>query len=112
MADYNETTVTGSAWQRCCQVVVDNRRGVTPSIRFDEERLTALSDGDTVRRALGALTVPYDATAVVELRDPNTGETTGETITHAEIYAILYSAYLGAALARDAAANPPEQETV
>ena len=112
MADYNETTVTGSAWQRCKQVVVDNRRGVTPSIRFDEERVTALSDGDTVHRALGALTVPFEPQAVVELRDPATGEVTGETITHAEIYAILYSAYLGTARARDAAANPPEQETV
>lgn len=112
MPDYNETTVTGSAWQRCKQVVVDNRLGVTPSIRFDEERVTALSDGDTVHRNLGALSVPFDPAAVIELRDPATGEATGATITHAEVYAILYSAYLGTAIARDEAANPPEEETL
>lgn len=112
MADYKETSVTGSSWQRCHQVVVDNRRTATPSIRFDEERITALDDGDTVRRDLGTLVVPYDAAAVVALRDPATGEVTGETMTHEEIYAILYSTYIGTALARDAAANPPEQEPV
>lgn len=111
MADYKETAVTGSSWQRCHQVVIDNRHGNAPSIRFDEERVTALSDGDSVHRALGALTVPHDPAAVVELRDPATGEPTGETVTHAEVYTIIYSIYLGTALARDAAANPPEEET-
>lgn len=112
MPDYNETTVNGNAWQRCKQVVIENRRGVTPMMRFDEERVTALSDGDVNHRDLGALSVPFDPQAVVELRDPETSELTGETITHAEIYAILYSTYLGAAAARDEAANPPDQEMI
>lgn len=112
MANYNETEVAGSNWQRCHQVVIDNRLGITPSIRFDEERVTALANGEAVRQPMGSLAVPSEPGGTVEMRDPETGEPTGETITHAEIYAILYSAYLGTALARDAAANPPEQETV
>lgn len=112
MANYNETSVAGSSWQRCHQVVIDNRFGVTPSIRFDEEQVTTLTGGATVRRLLGSLTVPHDPTETVELRDPSTGEATGETITQGEAYAILYSAYLGAALDRDATASPTDQEPV
>ena len=112
MADYKESSVTGNAWQRCKQIVIDNRRAAPPTLRFDEERVTALSDGDEVRRDLGSLTLAFDPTAIIQIRDPETGDLTGETITHAEFYAMMHSAYLSTALARDAAANPPEEEIV
>ena len=49
MSTYTESTVTGHAWRRCNQIVIDNRRSATPTVRFDEETVVAL-DGATGKR--------------------------------------------------------------
>jgi hypothetical protein len=108
MADYQESTLTGQAWQRCHQIVIDHRRGVTPTVRFDEERVVALDDGSEVRTPRGTLTLDYDPARLIPLRDPLSGEPTGETVSYAAAYQLLYSAYLDAALARDAAQQAAE----
>jgi hypothetical protein len=114
MADYQETTLTGQAWQRCRQIVIDNRRGAVPTVRFDEERVVALDDGSETATLLGTLTRDYDPARAIPLydpatgglvTDPATGEPIGETTTYGAVYQVLYSAYLDAALARDAAAQ-------
>jgi len=114
MADYQETTLTGRAWQRCRQIVIDNRRGAVPTVRFDEERVVALDDGSETATLLGTLTRDYDPARAIPLydpatgglvTDPATGEPIGETTTYGAVYQVLYSAYLDAALARDAAAQ-------
>jgi len=105
MADYQETTLTGQAWQRCRQIVIDNRRGAVPTVRFDEERVVALDDGSETATLLGTLTRDYDPARAIPLYDPATGEPIGETTTYGAVYQVLYSAYLDAALARDAAAQ-------
>lgn len=107
MPDYNETTLSGSSWQRCHEVSIANTRNTLPVIQFYEERVIALEDGAEIRQPLGALTVPFDSARVIPLRDPITGEATGDEMTYAQAYAVLYSAYLEAALARDAALPPP-----
>lgn len=107
MADYNESTVAGQTWQRAYQIVIENTRGSAPVIRFDEERVIALEDGTEVRKPLGNLAVSFDPTASIPLLNPLTGEPTGGTITHGEVYAILYSAYIASALARDAVPQEP-----
>lgn len=45
MANYTESTVTGHAWRRCNQIVIDNRRSAVPTVRFDEETVVALDGG-------------------------------------------------------------------
>jgi len=55
---------------------------------------------------LGNLAVDYDASKVIELRDITTGLPTGQTVTYADAYVLLYSAYLEEALARDIANTP------
>ena len=40
--NYNETTVTGQAWQRCHQVVIENPRTGQQVVRFEEERVLAM----------------------------------------------------------------------
>lgn len=107
MPDYNETTLTGTAWQRCHQITVHNVRNAPPSVEFAEERVIALQDGAEIRQQLGALAVPYNPAKVISLRDPATGELTAETATYAQAYQILYSAYIDAALERDASITPP-----
>lgn len=106
MPDYHESTLSGQAWQRCQQIVIDNSRGAVPTVRFDEERVLALDDGSEIRRPLGSLTLDYEPGRVIPLRDPLSGETTGASLSMGEVYRVLYSAYLDAALARDAAQHP------
>lgn len=103
MPDYKETSATGHSWQRCTQVVIENHRGAPPVVRFDEERVIVL-DGIEARSPLGTFCVDYDPARPIALRDPHTGELTGDTTTYAAAYALLYSAYLAAAFERDVAA--------
>lgn len=108
--DYQETTVTGQAWQRCCQVVIENPLGGTPAVRFDEERVLAI-DARHLRTPVGTLALAFDPAKTIPLRDPVTGELTGDTTTYGAAYVLLYSAYLAAATERDAAANPSTPTT-
>lgn len=101
MANYIESTVTGHAWRRCNQIVIDNRRGGTPAVRFDEETVVALDGTAEVRAPAGVLTIDFHPSREIPLRDPQTGEPTGAVMTYADAYAVLYSAYLDAALERD-----------
>ena len=101
MANYTESTVTGHAWRRCNQIVIDNRRSAVPTVRFDEETVVALDGAAEVRAPAGALTVEFDPAREIALRDPQTGKPTGAVMTYADAYAVLYSAYLDAALERD-----------
>ena len=104
--NYNETTVTGQSWQRCCQVVIENPRTGAPVVRFEEERVLALAGGTEMRTPAAGLSVPFDPAMAIVMRDPATGEPTGQTVTYADAYALLYSAYLSAATERDAAPAP------
>jgi hypothetical protein len=106
--DYKEATVTGQSWQRCNQIVIENPRHATPVVRFDEERVLVLQTGSEVRTPVGTLTLPFDADKTIPLRNPATGELTGNTTTYGEAYALLYSAYLAAATERD---GPPAEAT-
>lgn len=112
MSNYAETTVTGQVWQRCCQIVIDNPRGRTPTVRFEEERIVALDNGDEMRRPAAGITQNFDPAREVPLRDPRTGELTGDSVSYAQVYAILYSAYIAAATERDQAAAPPPAQPV
>ena len=105
MPDYKEAAVTGTSWQRCCQIVIDNPRNAVPTVRFDEESVMAMSDGTEVRRTVGNLALPFDPAKLIPLRDPATGELTGDVSSYGMAYVLLYSAYLAAATERD---TPPE----
>lgn len=110
MSNYKESQVTGPTWQRCHQIVIDNARGAPPSVRFDEEAVIALS-GQEVRTPSGQIALSFDPAREIALRNPETGEPTGDVTTYAAVYVLLYSAYLGAALERDAANAPPPSAT-
>ena len=107
MPDYKQSTVGGTTWQRCCQIVIDNTRGAVPAVRFDEEEVLVLADGREIKRPLGAIAIPFNPAQQIPLRDPATGALTGAATTYNDAYALLYSAYMAAAEARDAALAPP-----
>lgn len=102
MSDYKESTIAGTAWQRCHEIVVSNTRGAAPRVQFFEERVIALEGGGEIRQALGAMEVGFDPARVIVLHDPATGLPTGEVSTYGAAHALLYSAYLSAAAERDA----------
>ena len=106
MANYNETTVSGSEYTRCNQVNIINRLGSIPAVIFCEERVAVLSDGRNLFTPLDHITEVFDPAKVINLIDPNTGLPTGVEATYGDVYIMLYSAYMDAALARDAAAVP------
>lgn len=107
MSDYKESTIAGTVWQRCHEIVVSNTRGAVPRIQFFEERIIALDGSGEIRQALGPLEVAFNPALVIQILDPTTGLPTGNTATYGAAYALLYSAYIAAALARDAQTPPP-----
>ena len=55
--DYRQSAVTGQRWRRALHVECDNGFGQTPSIRFDEEYRTVLTDGSSVGAPAGSVSV-------------------------------------------------------
>ena len=112
MADYNETTVTGTAWQRAWQITIANTLGGAPLVRYDEEVVINFEDGKRIRQPAQSMGISYqvDPLAVIELRDPETLELTGDTIPVALVHQALFSDYVNRAKARDEAANAPAPE--
>ena len=102
MPDYKESSVAGSTWQRCHTVTISNQTGQVPSIIFQEERVIAL-DGEDIHQFVDGCTKLFDQEATFPLLDQVTNLPTGQVMTHAEFYAILYSLYMQTALERDAA---------
>ena len=106
MANYNETTVSGSEYTRCNTICITNPYGKTPSVQFGEERATVLGVDRVLFEQTGGISATFDPLKIISLIDPNTGLPTGVEATYGDVYIMLYSAYVDAALARDAAAVP------
>lgn len=102
MANYQETTGTGTSWKRCNRVIIDNPLTTPSSAVFMEEDVVVIGD-----RSIGVYggncSAEFTPEAIIPLRDPATGELTGGIQTQANLYQILYSLYMQVALARDAA---------
>lgn len=112
MANYNETTVAGSSYQRAWRVDIEN--GMTAkSLRFHEEKIVVLDDGTTINNRLGSVQENYDPTAngstEFAVLNPLDGTDTGVTMTYNELYTALYSLYIKLATDRDNAAAAPEE---
>lgn len=101
--NYKESAIQGSTWTRCRAVTIVNPHpstGQTQMAYFQEEK--AISFDSTVLLAdRGSCGVAFDAQASVPMLDPQTGEPTGQTFTHAELYKMLFSLYMEAAKKRD-----------
>jgi hypothetical protein len=94
--------VTGKKWRRSCHGEFDNAFGKVPWIRFDWEDRISLADGTTVGTTAGSTLRQFsDQSAVLSLCNPETGAPTGQTITHGELYAILWSLAMESAALQD-----------
>jgi hypothetical protein len=109
MANYKETTITGSSYTRCNQVLISNRLGAVPTVKFDEQVAVSLETGGSIINGSGSIEMDFDAAKMIPLIDPTTGTATGQSVSYGTVYAMLYSAYIDAATARDAAQPAPEE---
>lgn len=105
MANYRETTAEGTSWRRARQVAISNPLDANSikEILFFEEDVATLGD-KTFHTDSGIVKAVYEPDAVINLRNPQTGEFTGNTLLQKEVYQALFSLYLDAAEARDAPA--------
>ena len=107
MADYNESVIPGTmtSWQRCHSIQIQNpyNDASAVNVRFDEEIVKVLPDGEVIKSAPqnGGITKEFDPSVVIQLRDPETWELTGESTTMGAIMAAIGSAYWQFALERD-----------
>jgi hypothetical protein len=101
MANYNEVVSQGTMWTRCYEITVSNPfAGLQKTAKFFEEDVVVL-DQKIIPNRRGFLQKVFNPSDVVELRDPQTNQVTGETVTHEQIYSILYSLYMASAIERD-----------
>lgn len=90
---YKESSASGSTWFRCSGIQVSNPFGGTPSINLQEEQVVVVDGVKPVVVSTRNLFLEFNPIANIALRDPITDALTGKSITHGDVYAILYSLY-------------------
>lgn len=112
---YKQEQVSGTTYRRCRSINIYNPLTGVPTVNFDEENALVMSNGKAVSLPNDLATGPSpmsfgvtvsDLTKSIPLLNPQTLQPTGEQMTYAEIHAVLLSAYLAEATARDAAQTP------
>lgn len=109
MPDYRQANGQANSWRRAREVHIKNPRGGTPMVSFVEEDVVQFGNQEArvpVLPAGGVAHGYFEPGGVIQMRDPQTGELTGTTVTHAELYAIMHSLYIQLALERDASMAP------
>jgi len=102
MAEYKESTVSGTSYQRGRSIYFENPRNKTPSILVREETVNILQDKIITEPAGEILKSVDDLSEVFNLRNPLTNEIIeGQTATYQDIYVMLYSLYWHLAEERD-----------
>ena len=109
MADYKQTTVTGTSWKRARNLTIYNMLGGTPSIAITEEEAFILSGRVVLGSDSTFLNADFNPTESFHIINPITGEDTGTTATHQDIYVMLHSLYTDLATKRDTSVIPPPQ---
>lgn len=90
--DYRQSTVTGKRWRRSLHGEFSNPYQGGAWIRFDWEDRVLLEDGTTVAMPAPSTLRHFDNPgAELAVLNPETGEPTGQVITHGALYAIMWS---------------------
>jgi hypothetical protein len=108
VSKYKSSSVTGDSWRRAKRIVIENTAIGSKVIRFIEETITVIN-GVAITSEPNVIETKVDDAAMgdtIDLIDPETGDFTGASISYAQIYGILYSAYMKKAMERDALETP------
>lgn len=98
--NYKETNEQGQVWTRCYRVEVSNPYNGTPSVNMMEETIISIA-GENITKPGRLLTMTFNPSETVELVNPLTGEPLGATITHQDLFVMLFSLWLKTAKERD-----------
>ena len=95
MANYQETTASGTSWVRSNSVNIQNPLNGTPSVTFNTETVIQLEGGATiVQPNMRWINKVFNSTEEFPIINPETNEPTGTFSTHSELYALLYSLFI------------------
>lgn len=100
MSKYNQQQATGESWQRCYNISIENPYLGTPTAIFREEVIVEIGD-TAVKNPKTACMVTFSPNAEFPVLNPETGEPTGQTLTHQQLYTYLHSLYIKTATDRD-----------
>lgn len=98
-ANLHEVSATGKTWTRCTSISIANPAVGTPSILFCEATVAEVG-ALKVEQISGTLQGAFNPADTIPLRDPETGDLTGDTVTQGYLYQVLYSLYMQKALER------------
>lgn len=106
---YRPGQFAGQSYMRTNRIEILNPAAhLPPTVVFHEERVLEGPTGVLSRFPEGQCRLEHDPDLEIPLLNPMTGEPIGQNLTMMELYAIVYSVYLHAATARDAAAEIEE----
>lgn len=88
--------IAGEAYRRCSQIIIDNPHGGVPTVTFGQETIIGAPSG-SLHVPMSPMQMAFDPAARIPVIDPETGEPTGDEITQADLYGLLYSAYFALA---------------
>lgn len=100
--NYKSNTETGEVYTRCFNLTVNNPLNAVPTVNMMEETVFSIA-GKTITQPGRFLTKTFVPTQTVELVDPETGVPLGQSITHQELYVMLFSLWLATAKEHDQA---------
>ena len=107
---YKEKQITGTEFKRAASIIINNNIEDSPVVTFVEEKAIVI-DGQTIQTPCENLVKKItDFTQSIPLLHPETGNVIG-TVTFAEIYAALYSAYIFYANERDNRLKPVSNDS-
>lgn len=105
MANYQATTLSGTAYTRANQVVIANPLDGVKAISFMEEQVVNLGDEQLIRPQ-GGIQEPFTAENIdteFPLLNPLDSTPVGLSMTYEQVYVALHSLYFHVASKRDAA---------
>uniref|UniRef100_A4WS55 Uncharacterized protein n=1 Tax=Cereibacter sphaeroides (strain ATCC 17025 / ATH 2.4.3) TaxID=349102 RepID=A4WS55_CERS5 len=100
--------IAGESYRRCHQIIIDNPLDRAPAITFGQETIIGTGAGEVLHVPMAPISLAFDPAVEIPIVDPQTGQPTGATISQAEVYALIYSAYIAAA---EGGAAPSTEET-
>ena len=110
MPKYNETSIIGESWKRAFQILIENRYGQNPKIRFSEEEVFVAADGRLAGTYYGEGVEEHftaeNALTQFQLRNPETEEYIDQYASYRDLHVLLHSLYFHLARIRDRGPKP------
>lgn len=100
--------IAGGSYRRCHQIIIDNPLGRAPAITFGQETVIGTGGGEVLHVPMTPVLLAFEPASEIPVIDPQNGQPTGATITQAEVYAMVYSAWIAAT---EGVAAPAPEET-